>query len=268
MIKLIVSDMDGTLLDDEKKIAPGFFELLPKLHERGIRFVVASGRQYPSLRKQFAAHLKDVAIIAENGAFVVWDEKELYARPMGREKMQRCLKVLSRFPSVEPMVCAKYYSYTERPVTYEYLRGEKFRYEMRLTDSLYDLNDQDILRVSVVEHKGGQESMNACYETLYPLLKEDFALAVSGASCMDIGLHGVHKGSAVEALQKMWGISKEETMVFGDQFNDVEMLQRAKYSFAMEGAAEGVKRYANFTAGSNNRAGVVQAIRQVLKMDE
>ena len=71
LVKLIVSDMDGTLVDDDKNIDTEIFELLPKLKAAGIRFVVASGRQYPSLRDDFREHIGDVVVIAENGAFVM-----------------------------------------------------------------------------------------------------------------------------------------------------------------------------------------------------
>ncbi|MBQ8734271.1 MAG: HAD hydrolase family protein, partial [Anaerotignum sp.] len=71
------------------------------------------------------------------------------------------------------------------------------------------------------------------------------------------------KGTAVEALQDLWGIAPEETMVFGDQYNDVDMFDRAYYSFAMADAVEGVKKKARFIAGSNNEGGVVKAIREI-----
>lgn len=67
MIKLIVSDMDGTLLNDEKQIDKRIYDLLPKMREEGIRFVVASGRQYPSLARDFQEHLPEITVIAENG---------------------------------------------------------------------------------------------------------------------------------------------------------------------------------------------------------
>ncbi len=63
MIKLIVSDMDGTLLNDQKQIDTRIYDLLPKMQQQGIRFVVASGRQYPSLQRDFAEHIKDIVII-------------------------------------------------------------------------------------------------------------------------------------------------------------------------------------------------------------
>ena len=91
MIKLIVSDMDGTLVNDEKKIDETIYDILPKLKEMGTRFVVASGRQYPSLCNDFKEHTKDVVICSENGAFIVDDGKELYARCMTKEQVKMSL---------------------------------------------------------------------------------------------------------------------------------------------------------------------------------
>lgn len=260
MIKLIVSDMDGTLLNDEKKIDLEIYSLLPKLHEKGIRFVVASGRQYPSLKKHFHEHIKDVVVIAENGAFVVDNGKELVVEPMSEKKVAHCLDSIFTLKGVEPLLCAKYCSYTRSPELLEFLSSPLFHYEMRLVDDLYHV-DEDIIKVSMVSHEG--DSAESCYKNLRPLLDDELSLVISGDACLDTGLNGVTKGTAVGALQKMWGITPEETMVFGDQYNDVEMFKQAYYSYAMKGATDGVKKFARFQAGSNNKGGVVKAIREL-----
>ncbi|WP_352399488.1 HAD family hydrolase [Anaerotignum sp.] len=260
MIKLIVSDMDGTLLNDEKKIDLEIYELLPKLQEKGIRFVVASGRQYPSLKKHFHEHIRDVVVIAENGAFVVDNGKELVVEPMEPQKVAHCLDTIFTLKGVEPLLCAKYCSYTRSPELLEFLSSPLFHYEMRLTDDLYQVKE-DIIKVSMVSHEGG--SAESCYNSLRPLLDDNLNLVISGDACLDTGLRGVTKGTAVAALQKMWGIKPEETMVFGDQYNDVEMFSQAYYSYAMEDASEGVKKFARFQAESNNKGGVVKAIREM-----
>lgn len=260
MIKLIVSDMDGTLLNDEKKIDNGIYDLLPELQENGIRFVVASGRQYPSLKKHFHEHIKDVVVIAENGAFVVDNGKELVVEPMGQKEVAHCLDSIFTLKGIEPLLCAKYCSYTRSPELLEFLSSPLFHYEMRLVDDLYQV-DEDIIKVSMVSHEG--ERAESCYKNLRPLLDDNLNLVISGDTCLDTGLNGVTKGTAVAALQKMWGIKPEETMVFGDQYNDVEMFKQAYYSYAMEGAADGVKKFARFQAGSNNKGGVVKAIREL-----
>ena len=260
MIKLIVSDMDGTLLNDEKKVDPEMYELLHKFKEHGIRFVVASGRQYPSLKQNFHEHIEDIVVIAENGAFVVDNGEELLARPMSQSQIHHCLDVVAPLEGAEPLVCGKYCSFTKSPELYDFLKSPKFNYSMKLVDDLYDLKE-DVIKVSIIEYAGnGAES---CYVQVAPHLNEDLTLVISGEGCLDMGIKGVNKGTAVASLQKQWGISPEETMVFGDQYNDVDMLKMAYYSYAMAGAQDGVKKVARFEADSNNNGGVVKAIREV-----
>lgn len=259
MIKLVVSDMDGTLVDDDKNIDPEIFGLLPKLKAAGIRFVVASGRQYPSLRNDFREHIGDVVIIAENGAFVMDNGKELYARCMARDEVQGCLRTIAQVEGALPLLCAKTCSYTDNRELYEHLKSPLFHYTMRLAEDLYAVEDE-IIKVSIIE-RGGKGAAD-CYGRLRPLLDPALNLVVSGATCLDTGIRGINKGTAVRALQEMWGISPEETMVFGDQHNDMEMFECAHFSFAMENAAEEVKARARYRTGSNNDGGVVQAIRK------
>ena len=74
----------------------------------------------------------------------------------------------------------------------------------------------------------------------------------------------MNKGAAVRLLQESLGISQKETMVFGDQMNDIEMLERAYYSFAVANAREEVKRAARFEADSNVNHGVLKVLKQLL----
>ena len=259
MIKLIVSDMDGTLLDDNKKIDEEIYTLLPKMKALGMKFVVASGRQYPSLRDNFRDHLEDIVIIAENGAFIVENDKELYAECMTEQQIGECLEAVRRTEGAEALVCAKHCSYTDNSEMYEHLIAPPLCYKMRLVDDLHAIED-DIIKVSVMERSG--KGAKHCYEKIRPLLGEGLDLVISGNTCLDTGIVGVNKGTAIRTLQEMWKITPEETMVFGDQYNDVTMFSHAYYSFAMEGAAEGVKKQARYLAGSNNEGGVVRAIRE------
>lgn len=260
MIKLIVSDMDGTLVNDEKKIDENIYKILPKLKEMGTRFVVASGRQYPSLCKDFQEHVKDVVICSENGAFIMDDGKELYARCMTKEQVKLSLDAAFAVEGMEPIVCAKHVTYTRDAGMKEFLESPKFNYKMAMAEDLYNIDD-DIIKISMIVVNG--EDTVAMFRKVRAALDESLNLVTSGEGCMDTGIYGVNKGAAVEALQELWGITPEETMVFGDQYNDVEMFEKAHYSFAMAGAVEGVKKKARFIAGSNNEGGVVKAICEI-----
>ncbi len=70
-IRLIACDMDGTLLDDDDAIHDDFWPLIDALHERGVVFCPASGRQYYNLLERFEPIADEVVFIAENGTYVV-----------------------------------------------------------------------------------------------------------------------------------------------------------------------------------------------------
>ena len=197
MIKLIVSDMDGTLVNDEKKIDEAIYEILPALKEKGIRFVVASGRQYPSLCKDFQEHTKDVVICSENGAFIVDDGKELHARCMTKEQVKLSLDACFAVEGMEPVVCAKYVTYARTQEMVDFLSSPKFNYKMALVDDLYNIDD-DIIKISMAVLNG--EDTVTMFHKVRAVLDESLNLVTSGPGCMDTGIYGVHKGAAVEVL--------------------------------------------------------------------
>lgn len=76
---------------------------------------------------------------------------------------------------------------------------------------------------------------------------------------------GINKGRGIQILQNKLGASYEETMAFGDYLNDIEMLEHAYYSFAMENAHPLVKKTANFSTGTNNEFSVTKEIMRLIK---
>ncbi|WP_156315704.1 HAD family hydrolase, partial [Kluyvera genomosp. 1] len=93
-------------------------------------------------------------------------------------------------------------------------------------------------------------------------------IVVSEDAWIDIADVGVHKGHTVEILQQRLGVSAEETMVFGDGLNDIELMTRAAWSFAMRNAFEETKQAARFITGYNDDDAVMTTIEQVLKLQQ
>ena len=84
---------------------------------------------------------------------------------------------------------------------------------------------------------------------------------------MDIVPKGTNKGTAIAKMQAMLGISPKETMAFGDQMNDFEMINQAYHSYAMDNAIDKIKQIARYTAPSNNEFGVVSTLKEVFAID-
>lgn len=102
---------------------------------------------------------------------------------------------------------------------------------------------------------------------IFPIIqdfKNKVLLKISGQHWVDISDEKANKGNALKAVQKRLQISKEQTLVFGDYHNDIEMIQEAGISFAMKNAHEEIKKIANFTTESNDDFGVEIVLKKLI----
>ena len=96
MIKLIATDMDGTLLDSKKRMPADILPVIRALKEQGVSFVIASGRQYAALRRDLRELADDVIFIAENGALIMEKDEQLFIDPMAREDIPEIIAKCDR----------------------------------------------------------------------------------------------------------------------------------------------------------------------------
>lgn len=257
MIKLIASDMDGTLLNEHDKINEEFFDVLNQLKEKNILFVAASGRQYYNLLDKFSKAKNDVIYVAENGSYIVFKEQELYSCKLDRDVVKSLIKLGRQLEDCEIIICGKESAYIEK--SYEKFINEVNRYYLKyeIVNSLDEIKD-DILKVTICDFKGDLKNSNKIFKDSY---EDKLQITVSGEIWLDIINRGVNKGVAIKILQEKFNITPEETMVFGDYFNDIEMFSSAYYSYAMENAPSEVKKHSRFTTKSNRDNGVLEVIK-------
>jgi hypothetical protein len=101
---------------------------------------------------------------------------------------------------------------------------------------------------------------------LQAILDDNWHLAFSEETFLDILDRKASKGEAVSVLQKMYGITKSQTAVIGDNFNDIPMVGESVYSFAVGNACEELKRLSSHVVSSNNHNGVAEAIQILEKL--
>lgn len=258
MIKLIATDMDGTLLRDDKSFDEEIFYIIEELYKKGITFVVASGRQYPGLKKIFAPVLDKIIFVAENGTYVLKNDKEIFSSVMDKSVVKNIIQEIRKIPDVKPVVGCKEYTYTEDEYMYDFMSGDLFNYTMKLTKDISNI-DEDVLKVAIMD-KG--DVYNNSFNIVYPKFKDNLDVAVSGHNFIDFTNKNVNKGNAIKILQNSLCIKPEECMAFGDNYNDLRMLEQVYYSFAVENANDGIKKKAKFIAPSNNENGVIKKIKE------
>ena len=113
MVKFIATDLDGTLLDGEKRLPEEIFPLVRKLTSLGVLFAPASGRQYANVRKLFAPVADDALFICENGALVKYRGKTLHLNPIRDRDVLGALREIRALPHLFPMLCGADFAYIE-----------------------------------------------------------------------------------------------------------------------------------------------------------
>lgn len=263
MIRLIVTDMDGTLLDDKGDMPKDFNEVFKSIIDKDIKFGVASGRQYYTLKHAFKDINHDLVYIAENGALVMYKGEELYANIIDKDYIKEILSDMEGIEDVFPVLCGKKSGYisTDRPDILKH--AKKYYRELTVVKDFNKVEDE-ILKIATLDLSGAAENIN---KIILPKWKDRLKVTVSSFEWLDLYNLDANKGKAIRLIQKRLNIDEKETAVFGDYFNDIEMLGAGYYSYAMENAPEEVKRHARFIAKSNKENGVLEKIKEIISSD-
>ncbi|MDO5608759.1 MAG: HAD family hydrolase [Capnocytophaga sp.] len=260
MIKLIISDIDGTLVNDRKQLSENFAAVAKLMHDRNVRFCAASGRQFQSLEQLFAHIPYEMGYVSDNGAYIRYRDEDIFENPITYEAVKPVLNACETIEGIGVAICGKKKAYlkTDNEAVYEEVL---LHYPALERVTSFDGIDDVIFKITVCDEKGSRTNS-------YPQLahfEDQFKVVVSGTTWLDITHKHVNKGNAIRLLQEMWGITPDETVVFGDQLNDLEMMQSARYSYAMKNAQDEVKQLANYvTEYDNNHEGVIQKIAELL----
>lgn len=265
-VRLVVADMDGTLLDADQHVPADFWPLLDLMRERGIVFAPASGRQYATLSRMFDAHLDGMPLVAENGTLVVRDGVTLSTVPLGNDVasdvVRRVREVAAAGRDVGTVVCGRRTAYVERTDEFWAEADRYYKALEAVPDLLAVAADpgDEILKVAVFDF---DDVGPAVAPALLPL-GDRAQVVVSGRNWVDVMASDASKGAAVTRLQAELGITRAQTVAFGDYLNDVEMLDAADWSFAMADAHPDVLARARFVAPSHRDHGVVQILTRLL----
>jgi hypothetical protein len=260
-IRLVVADMDGTLLDGDGRIPDTFWPVLERMHRRGVYFAPASGRQYATLARLFERVRDGMVVIAENGAFVVRDGVELSSHILETDFVRRLVLRLRSLPTADigVVLSGKKSAYVERNDEAFVSEARKYHVALTTVDDLL-LVDDDVVKVAIFDFGDAETGVAPHLADV----RDTHQVVVSGEHWIDVLAAGVNKGVAVRELQSQLGVSHDQTAAFGDYLNDIEMLDAAGWSFAMQDAHPDVLAHALYRAPSNRDHGVVDMLDQLL----
>ena len=267
-IRLIALDLDGTLLDDQKRLSENNIQALAECARQGIQVVPATGRPADGIPKELRSIPGVRYAITTNGGAVVDLEtgKRLSQCVLSNEQAVQILDIVRRFHVMyDPYVQGRgitqpsFFEHMEEfgigpavqklvratrdvvPDVYQYMVETKNCAE-KINIFLADLSDRDVLR----------EKLSAV---------DGLVISSSMYNNLEVNAKDATKGNALLWLADYLGIPREETMAFGDGENDISMLKAAGIGVAMGNASDQVKGAADEVTLTNDRDGVAAAIR-------
>ena len=258
-VRLVASDMDYTLLADDKSMPEDMPGRIRALEGAGALFAAASGRPLYTLRDMFPESWDHMAFVTDNGAAVVCREDVVFKSLIEPATVQALTEFTLEGGYGLPTVCG---------LDACYIREQDRRY-----DEVFRTFYHNIVYVESLDHLAAEVNKFTVYfpegnavpmrDAVYaPAWGEQLSVTCGGAVWIDIMNRGVDKGTGIARLCEHLGISIADVVVGVD--NDAEMLEAVGHGYLVANAEERMERFADFRIPSNNDRGVAQVIDAVL----
>jgi len=263
-IRLVVADLDGTLLNEHGAVPSSFWPVLDWMRERRITFAPASGRQYATLHRIFHGLDDGLSYVAENGNLVIHQGRTVATHGIDLEASRRVIEIVREAAggrNLGLVVCGLDSAYVERDDEAFLAEARKYYVRLEVVKDLSLVTDR-VLKLAVFDFDGAQDLAAG------PLaaLARTHQVVVSGQHWVDVMARGVDKGGAVRQLQQAVGATPAQTVAFGDYLNDLQMLEAADWSFAVANAHPDVAARVRWLAPANTDDGVVAVLRRLFAL--
>ncbi|EPY2271539.1 Cof-type HAD-IIB family hydrolase [Clostridium sporogenes] len=270
--QLIALDMDGTLLNDEKKITEKTLSYIKKAKEKGVKVVISSGRVPGGLKFYEETIAKEEPMICANGALILNDKKEtIYNEGINKNTLLDIIDILRKYKNTyyhfyhDNIMCTEKFDYSTKKF-YEFNKNieRKYRIEIRIiTDSKEYIKHRssEITKIVVVDND--LEYLNRIQKEIEDNLK--VSVTKSHISNIEICNFGISKGIALEKLANYCNIPIEKCIAVGNDENDISMIKKAGLGVFMKNTREELKRYADYvTYMDNNNDGIAEVMKKFI----
>ncbi len=268
--KLIVTDMDGTVLGENHQITDENKIALKEAEKMGVKVVFATGRFHDSAKEHVKFLDEVMPIISSNGSIIKHPitNEVLYSNFIDKDI---CLEIIDTIDKYN----LKYQIYTDEKILQKYETEEEmksmkefiaknFSDKTEITfkkDLREDVKNSKVLKFNIMEMEK-PELLNQARADLKFI--KNIEVTSSWKDNLEIMNEGSHKGKAIEYLSDLLGIDREHIIAFGDNYNDLSMIEFAGTGVAMGNAEEDVKKIANHITSRNGDSGVAKAINTLV----
>ena len=253
--QLIFFDIDGTLLDDDKKLPESTKYAVQRLKELGHEVAIATGRS-PHMFKELREELEIDTYVSLNGQYVVYKENPVFTNPLDQDELQRLILTSEKLKS--PLIFQDHEGLNANVQFHDY---------MNVSISSLKIKDVPLYEPEFYKHHPVYQTLLFCTEeeekAHYHGQYEKFDIIRWHEFAVDILPTGGTKANGIRELVKYLGKSMENIYAFGDGLNDVEMLKFVKNSVAMGNAHKEAKKVAKHVTTSVHQNGILNGLEMV-----
>ncbi len=264
-IRLIVMDLDGTILDHEKRIHPTVLTTVSRLRQLGIAHTIATGRGYASAAEYARALGVQIPLIALDGTLVRGEDRIVFEMPLSSTAIRAIQNVVT---TVQAPMFVVFYTADEALVPLSTRDDINLaRWGARPEPATWpELFQGKPLRCFVVADRAILEGIRErILAQTQDVVAWVYPSEVYGYYYLDVRPAQANKALGVRVLREYLGIRKEEVMVIGDFYNDLEMFQEAGFRVAVANAVPELKALADYvTQRDHTEGGAAEALQLIL----
>lgn len=259
-IKLVALDMDGTLLNDEKKITPKTKECLSVLKKKGIPVVIVTGRSFEALKPYKEELGLETPVICYNGSRIV-DGKTGGILKDYTLADESCRKIIE-FARKEDIHVQ---GYKDGILYFEKTRSESDHYEshVNLKGEIINFDSLSPLNMTKMMYVGAHGKLQDAMERLEKEIGTITSIMFSNVEFLEFMRKGVSKGKALHEILSSMRLSPSEVIAFGDGDNDITLIEEAGVGVAMGNASPIIKEAADMVTLSNNEDGIAVVLKSL-----
>ncbi|AAK78675.1 hypothetical protein BJV85_003312 [Clostridium acetobutylicum] len=273
--KLICVDMDGTVLDDEKKISNENIEAMKRAHDAGVKIAICTGRLFASALAYSDILGVKAPLIASNGGYIREKDNDnvIYESYLKNEEAKDIYHIIEKynvsmfFNTYNTVISNKEfeenYTYNKFNDNLPKEKRVKLVYPKNM-DKFLEENVGEILKCICIDKD--VEKLKLLRKEIESLNR--FDVVSSGEFNFEIMPKGVSKGKAVKMLAAFYNIKQDEVICIGDNENDLSMIKCAGIGIAMGNAEDSIKQIADYVTDTNNNSGVAKAIDKFIFNEE
>ena len=235
MYKVVISDLDGTLLNSDQEVSELSKEVIRELVKRGVKFYIATGRAYPDAKRIMESIGIQIPLISANGG-VINDKsgKEIYRNNL-EEKYKNILldidyKEISEAIHINVYSDNRWFVTDEKRIVNPFEEDPDYKFEIK---TIEEMRQMDITKIYYI---GPRKYLLKLEKTILDRTNGEVNLAFTHPECLEIFDIEVNKAKAIERLGEIEGFKMEDVVAFGDSFNDYEMLKMVGKGYVMGNA--------------------------------